>query len=74
MNFIIELSESNGCNAICIIVNKLIRERHYEVCITINEKTSAETTAEILIRNVFRHHELSTFITSNQDSQFTFVV
>ena len=74
INFITDFFESEEHNVICIIIDKLIRERHYEFCKIINDDISTETTTKILIREVFRYHDLSTSITSNRESQFVVTV
>lgn len=74
MDFITGLPDSDSCNAICTIVDKLTRERHYEPCTATDEGTSAEATAEILIRGVFRYHGLPTTITSDRGPQFVSAV
>ena len=72
LNFIIDLFESEKHNVICIIIDKFIRERHYEFCKVIDDGISTEAMTEILIREVFRYHDLPTLITS--DKRFQFVV
>ena len=74
INFIIDFFESEEHNVICIIINKFIRKRHYELCKIIDDGTSTETTTEILIRGVFRYHDLSTSITSDKESQFVVTI
>ena len=74
MNFIIDLFESKEHNIICIIVDKFIRERYYELCKIIDDDISIETTAKILIREVFRYHNLLTSITSNREFQFVVTI
>jgi len=44
MNFITELSLSEGYNAICTIICRLIKERHYVPCHWRDDGTSAEET------------------------------
>ena len=68
INFIIDLFESERHNVICIIVDKLTRERYYEFCKIIDDDTSTETTTEILIREVFKYHDLFTSITLDKKS------
>ena len=74
INFITDLSESEEHNVICIIVDKFIRERHYEFCKIIDDDISTEAATEILIREVFRYHDLSTLITSDRGPQFVVTV
>ncbi len=70
MNFIIDLSDSSGYNAILTIICKLSKERHYISCITDDEGITVEKTAEMLIQWVYRTHDLSSFIVSDRGSQF----
>ncbi len=70
MNFIIDLSDSSGYNAILTIICRLSKERHYISCITDDEGITVEKTAEMLIQWVYRTHDLSSFIVSDRGSQF----
>ena len=74
MNFIIDLFDSEEHNVIYIIVDKLFRERHYEFCTTIDEDILIEIIAKILIREIFKNHDLFTFITSDKNFQFIAIV
>ena len=74
MDYVIGLPESDGYNAILTIVDRLTKERHYVPCIAAEEGTSAEATAGILIREVFRIHGLSAFIVSDRGPQFVAIV
>ena len=73
-DFITDFFELEEHNVICIIVDKLIREWHYEFCKIIDDDTSTKATAEILIREMFRYHGLSTLITSDKESQFVVII
>ena len=70
MNFIIELFHLKEYNIICIIVDKLFRERHYKLCTTNDKNILIKIIAKILIQEVFKHHNLFIFITSNRKFQF----
>ena len=74
MDFITGLPESHGNNAICTMVDKLSKERHYAPCHAKDEGTSAEATAKILVQYVFRTHGLPTSITSDRGPQFVALV
>ncbi len=74
MNFIIDLSDSYDYNAILTVICRLSKERHYISCITDDEDITAEKTAEMLIQWVYRTHDLSSFIVSDRDSQFTSIL
>jgi hypothetical protein len=63
MNFVIELSKiKDEFNAILMIINRLIKMHHYVLCTVEENDTSAEETAELLINNVWKLHELSSTI------------
>ncbi len=70
MNFITELSLSEGYNAICTIICRLIKERHYVSCHWEDDDISVEETVWIMLWNVYRLHDLLSSIVSNRDSQF----
>ncbi len=75
MNFVIELSKTkNDFNAILMIINRLIKMHHYVLCTAEEDDTSAKETAKLLINNVWKLHELSSIIVSNQRSQFVSLV
>ncbi len=74
MNFIINLFDSSKYNAILMIICKLLKERHYISCIIDDENITVEKTAEMLIQWVYWTHDLSSFIVSDQDSQFIFIL
>ncbi len=74
MNFIIDLSDSYDYNAILTVICRLSKERHYISCITDDEDITAEKTAEMLIQWVYWTHDLSSFIVSDRDSQFTSIL
>ncbi len=74
MNFIINLSNSSEYNAILTIICRLSKERHYISYITENEDITVEKTAEMLIQWIYWTHDLSSFIVSDRDSQFTFIL
>ncbi len=74
MNFIIDLSDSSKYNAILTIICRLSKERHYISCIIDDEDITVEKTAEMLIQWVYWTHDLSSFIVSDRDSQFIFIL
>ncbi len=74
MNFIINLFDLYDYNAILTVICKLSKERHYISCITDDEDITVEKTAEMLIQWVYWTHDLSSFIVSDQDSQFIFIL
>ena len=68
MNFIVGLSQSKEYNAIFVVVNRLIKKRHYISYTVTNEDTSVEYTAEMLVNHIFRLHGLPLSIVSNRGS------
>jgi len=74
MNFIIDLSDSSEYNAILTIICRLSKERHYISCIIDDENITVEKTAEMLTQWVYWTHDLSSFIVSDWDSQFTSIL
>jgi len=70
MNFITELPLSEGYNAICTIICRLTKERHYVPCHWGDGDTSAEETVWIMLWNVYRLHGLPSSIVSDRGSQF----
>ena len=70
MDFIIGLLTAKGYNAICTLIDKLTKERHYAPCTTNDEGTTAEATAMILLNYLFRTHDIPKSITSNRGPQF----
>ncbi len=74
MNFIINLFDSSEYNAILTIICRLSKERHYISCIIDDENITVEKTAEMLIQWVYWTHDLSSFIVSDWDLQFIFIL
>jgi len=63
MDFVIDLPEREGYNAILIVTNRLSKERYYIPCSTKENGTDTEATAcQMIIRNVLRYHDLPTSI------------
>ena len=74
MDFITGLPKSEGYNAICTIVDRATKERHYVPCHWGDQGTSAEATAWLLIWNVFRLHGLPESIVSDRGTQFVSIL
>ena len=74
MDFITGLPVSEKYNAICTIVDRLSKERHYVPCWSGDEGLSAEEVMWILIWNVYRLHGLPDTIISDRGSQFVSTV
>ncbi len=69
MDFITGLPMSDGYNAICTIVDRLTKERHYAPCTSSDEGTSVEEMVKVLMQYVFRTHGLPSPITSDRGPQ-----
>ena len=70
INFIVDLLLLQEHNVIWVIIDRLIKERHYVLCTTEDDETSIESTIEMLIKEIFRLHELSTSIMFDRGPQF----
>ena len=70
MNFVIELFELNDNNAICTIINRLFKKRHYVSCKIIEKNTLVKVTIKIFFYYVFRTHDLSSSIIFDKKLQF----
>ena len=55
-------------------MNRFIKERYYVLCIVEKNGTFIENTIEMLIKKVFRLHELLTSIMFDRDSQFVITI
>ncbi len=69
-DFITGLPWSDGFNAIWVVLCRLTKERHYVACVSGDKGTSAEATAIMLVRDVFRLHGLPESILSDRGPQF----
>jgi len=74
MNFIIDLSSSEGKNVILTVICRLSKKRHYIPCFTDDEEITAEKTAELMLQWIYRIHDLLDFIVSDRGPQFTFIL
>ena len=68
MDFIVGLPESNGYNAILVIVDRLSKMAHY---IPTTEKVTSEQVARLFFDKVFKHHGIPDSIISDHGTQFT---
>ena len=68
MDFITGLPESNGYNAILVVVDRLTKMAHY---IPTHEDTNSEKVVRLYFHNLFRLHGLPDSIISDQGTQFT---
>ena len=74
MDFITGLPISEGYNAILTVIDTLSKERHYIPCFSGDEGTSAEATAKLMRKEIFRLHGLPTTIVSDRGPQFVATV
>ena len=74
MNFIISFLMSEDYNVICIIINWLLKKRHYISCHSEDQRTSTEEVVKIMLWNIYCLHKLLSFIVSDWDSQFVFTL
>jgi len=68
MDLITQLPESNGYNAICVIVNRLTKRAHF---IPINNWFSSKDMAQLLYDKVYPLHELPLQIISDRGVQYS---
>ena len=74
MNFIIDFLDFHDHNAICIIIDKFSKKRHYAFCTVKNENTFVEIIVKIFVQYVFRIHDFFTSIIFDRDFQFVVFV
>ena len=74
MNFITELFLSEEYNIICTIICRLIKKHHYVFYHWEDEDISVKETIWIMLWNVYRLHDLLSFIVLNRDFQFIFIM
>ena len=69
INFMIELFNSRNNNVIYIIIDRLIKKRHYVFCVIDDDDLTIEICVKILLHYVFCIHNLLFFIISNWNNQ-----
>jgi hypothetical protein len=74
MNIVIELLESKDFNVILMMIDRLIKMHHYVSCKTEKDDTFAEKTTKSLINHVWKLHELSNIIISDDDLHFVSLI
>ena len=74
MNFIMNLLDSENHNTILIVIDILLKERHYILCLTSDEEISVKVIVNLLVRKMFRIHKLSSFIILDREFQFVIIV
>jgi hypothetical protein len=67
IDFIVELPESHGYNAIMCVVDSLIKHTHF---IPMHTTINAEGTALLFLKEVWKHHRMPRVVVSDRDSQF----
>jgi transposase InsO family protein len=67
MDFIVELPKSEGYDAIYICVDRLTKMPHF---IPTNTTVTAEQTAQLFYRHIWKHHGLPANIVSDRGTQF----
>ena len=53
--------------AILIIINTLLKERHYILCTTSNKEIFIEVIVNLLVKKMFKIHELLSFIVLDRE-------
>jgi transposase InsO family protein len=68
MDFVTGLPESEGYDAIMVVVDRLTKMRHLLPC---NTTVNSEDVAQLYLRNIWKLHGLPTHLTSDRGTQFT---
>ena len=74
IDFVTGLPESEGKDAILMVVDRFSKMHHYIACKAGDEGTNAEETAQLLIQNVWKLHGLPKTIISDRGPQFVALV
>ena len=56
------------------MINILSKERHYILCSTSDKEISIKVTVNLLVKKMFKIHELSSFIVLDRKFQFVIIV
>jgi hypothetical protein len=67
MDFITHLSPSQGFDVILTVVDRFTKMTHFLPCV---KSFSSQEITDIIMREVFCHHDVLNNIISNRDSQF----
>ena len=67
LDFITDLPPSNDFDSICVVVDRLTKMSHFIPCL---KSISAEDTAFLFIKNIFRLHGIPSDIVSDRGPQF----
>lgn len=70
LDFVTGLPMSNGFNAVCVVVCRLTKERHFIPCLAGNEQTTAQATAKMLFKRVYVLHGIPDSMVSDRGPQF----
>jgi hypothetical protein len=65
MDFVTGLSESDECDAILMIIDRLTKMRHYIPCKAGDQGTSASQVARMFVEHIWKIHELPDTIVSD---------
>ncbi|KAH0610717.1 uncharacterized protein H6S33_011144 [Morchella sextelata] len=68
MDFVTGLLESEGYDAIMVVVDRLTKMRHLLLC---NTTVNSENVAQLYLRNIWKLHGLPMHVTSDRGTQFT---
>ena len=68
MDFVVGLLESDGFNAIGVVVNQLTKMQHLVPCM---DKVDGSKLGEMFVKEVFRLHGIPDTIVSDRGPQFT---
>jgi transposase InsO family protein len=67
MDFVTGLPESEGYDAIMVVVDRLTKMRYFLSC---NTTINSEDVAQLYLRNTWKLHGLPTHVTSDRGMQF----
>ena len=67
VDFIVELPESEGKDAVMVVVNSVTKHSHFVDMVT---TLSATGTARLYIQHIWKHHGLSRRVISDRGPQF----
>ena len=70
MDYVVGLPNSEGKNAILVVMCRLSKMRHFIPCIAEEEGTPAEETATMLLLHIWKHHGLADTVVSDRGPQF----